>query len=266
MIKRAVFTFWGSPFLSCFSLQCSPILRFCDGEGASSPRTLLIHTNDCPLFDVIGKKHTPLAGRGTRSRENQLSWTGTTSPGEAKQLCSPRCWIALGAKENGDTYALVQRILNSYINYWGKLLPRKKKKKRMALLFSVNTIFSKFSAFFFFSLPPSSPPQHWLYGCTCWTGGGGGVSFSDSRWSFQFIQPNFPPKWGVLCANPDAWRSFVFPHKAFYSRVTIGVACSQKKKNWSQRKNSAQYLNMTSWGWNKVINVVIRCRIWICIW
>lgn len=59
-------------------------LVLCDGEGASSPRTLLIHTNDCPLFDVVEKKKAHTSGWEGDWEYRELSWTRTTSPGEGK--------------------------------------------------------------------------------------------------------------------------------------------------------------------------------------
>lgn len=116
------------------------------------------------------KKHTPLAGGGGEYRESiELNWN-YFSWGR-KTLCSLRYWIARGPKENGDTYAVVQRIINSYINYWGNCCQERKKKKRKKGV----VVFSEYH--FLKVPPPPLPPPHTgfadiLVGLGKWWGGG----------------------------------------------------------------------------------------------
>lgn len=57
---------------------------------------------------------------------------------------------------------------------------------------------------------------------TCWSW----WVFSDSRWRFYFVEPNF--SYEVYCILPQCAGLFCFPDKVYYSQVTIGLACSYK--------------------------------------
>lgn len=104
-----------------------PILCFVTVKVPQSLRTLLIHTNDCPSFDVIEnactscweewKKKVKMGNQKWRINwvEMELLLLGKENIVLIEVL---NCFVE---RENGDTYALVQRILNSYINYSGNI-------------------------------------------------------------------------------------------------------------------------------------------------
>lgn len=101
-IKGSVFTVWGPAFL--FFQPMHPILCFVMLKVPQSLKTLLIHTNDWPLFDVIENACTSCweergGGGGGKDGKadvaNQLSWNGPTSPWGKKTVCLLSCWIAL---------------------------------------------------------------------------------------------------------------------------------------------------------------------------
>lgn len=126
-IKGSVFTVL-SPCFFLF-LPCSLSCALWRLKVAQSLRTLLIHTNDCPLFDVIEnactsrwKEWKKKSKDGKPEVENQLSWNGTTALGEGKHCAhwgTELLWR--GGERGAHVLGLYQRILNSYINYLGNI-------------------------------------------------------------------------------------------------------------------------------------------------
>lgn len=119
-LRPCFFLFLPKLFIFCFVMVKVP----------QSLRTLLIHTNDCPLFDIIENACTSCWEEWKKkeakvgNQKCRISWFEMELVLLGKEnivLIEVDPTELLGKKKTGDTYALVQRILNSYINYLGNI-------------------------------------------------------------------------------------------------------------------------------------------------